>query len=81
MPSTMIRMAGAELLIDHDGHGEPALVFLHYWGGSSRTWAPVVARLPVGTRSIVVNQRGWGGSRSIAGGDVVAAGAAGGGAG
>jgi 3-oxoadipate enol-lactonase len=27
------------------GSGEPALLFLHYWGGSARTWNAVVSQL------------------------------------
>ena len=58
---------GAEIVLDDIGDGEPALIFLHYWGGSARTWTPVVARLPAMIRKVVLNQRGWGGSRSTDG--------------
>lgn len=45
------------------GHaGLPALVFLHYWGGSSRTWDEVIAALPDGYRTIAPDHRGWGDS-------------------
>lgn len=27
------------------GVGEPALLFLHYWGGSARTWKAVTSQL------------------------------------
>ena len=54
---------GADIVFDDVGRGEPALVFLHYWGGSVRTWEPVVALLPASHRALVINQRGWGGSR------------------
>ena len=37
MTSRSIRTSGAELRIEDRGHGEPALIFLHSWGGSSRT--------------------------------------------
>jgi pimeloyl-ACP methyl ester carboxylesterase len=40
--------------------GAPALVFLHYWGGSSRTWRHVTAALAPDLRTIAVDQRGWG---------------------
>ncbi len=46
---------------DTGGHG-PALVFLHYWGGSARTWDRVIARLAPDRRCIALDQRGWGGS-------------------
>lgn len=40
----------------------PALVFLHYWGGSSRTWDDVIAALPNVYRSVAPDHRGWGDS-------------------
>jgi pimeloyl-ACP methyl ester carboxylesterase len=39
-----------------------ALVFLHYWGGTARSWAPVIAQLPEALRKITIDARGWGGS-------------------
>ena len=42
------------------GDGAPALVFLHYWGGSSRTWVPVMERLANTNRCIAIDFRGWG---------------------
>ena len=42
------------------GDGAPALVFLHYWGGSSRTWAPVMERLASTSRCVAIDFRGWG---------------------
>jgi pimeloyl-ACP methyl ester carboxylesterase len=48
--------------------GEPtALVFLHYWGGSHRTFAPVIARLTRGFTVVSYDQRGWGESRELPG--------------
>lgn len=44
------------------GHGTPALVFLHYWGGSSRTWEPVIAALLASHRCLAPDLRGWGAS-------------------
>jgi pimeloyl-ACP methyl ester carboxylesterase len=38
--------------------GPTALVFLHYWGGSRRTFAPVIARLTSGCTVVVYDQRG-----------------------
>lgn len=46
--------------VSDEGSGEPALVFLHYWGGSSRTWSPVVSELASAYRSVAVDHRGWG---------------------
>jgi pimeloyl-ACP methyl ester carboxylesterase len=42
------------------GSGEPALLFLHYWGGSARTWSAVTAQLSKNFRCIAYDQRGWG---------------------
>jgi pimeloyl-ACP methyl ester carboxylesterase len=42
------------------GSGEPALLFLHYWGGSARTWNAVTLRLSTDLRCIAYDQRGWG---------------------
>lgn len=44
----------------------PTLVFLHYWGGSARTWERVVKRLP--DRGVLAfDFRGWGRSRELPG--------------
>jgi pimeloyl-ACP methyl ester carboxylesterase len=42
------------------GHGSPALVFLHYFGGSSRAWAGVVSELEGEHRCIRPDLRGFG---------------------
>jgi pimeloyl-ACP methyl ester carboxylesterase len=48
--------------------GEPtALVFLHYWGGSCRTFAPVIARLASGCTVVSYDHRGWGAARDLPG--------------
>ena len=49
-----------------EGDG-PALVFLHYWGGSRRTWMPVLRRLDPGQGFVAYDQRGWGDSTSVPG--------------
>jgi pimeloyl-ACP methyl ester carboxylesterase len=33
---------GVGLNVHDQGDGEPVLIFLHYWGGSSRTWREVI---------------------------------------
>lgn len=53
---------GAAIHVTESGAGEPALIFLHYWGGSSRTWQPVADRLGRTHRVILLDQRGWGSS-------------------
>ena len=51
---------GIQLNVRDEGKGEPALLFLHYWGGSSRTWDPVVNRLKTDFRCVAYDHRGWG---------------------
>lgn len=51
---------------DHRPGTGPALVFLHYWGGSARTWDLVVDRL-AGRDMLTVDFRGWSRSRDLAG--------------
>lgn len=46
--------------VEEHGSGEPALVFLHYWGGSSRTWNAVTSQLSTHFRCVAFDQRGWG---------------------
>jgi pimeloyl-ACP methyl ester carboxylesterase len=55
-----IHSNGIRLHVEDRGAGAPALVFLHYWGGSSRTWRHVIAGLESKFRTISVDQRGWG---------------------
>jgi pimeloyl-ACP methyl ester carboxylesterase len=45
----------------------PALVFLHYWGGSHRTFEPVIARLAPGRAVVSYDHRGWGAARDLPG--------------
>ena len=40
-----------------------AVLFLHFWGGSSRTWHQVLRSLADDVLCIVPSLRGWGGSR------------------
>lgn len=57
-----INANGISLHVDDRGVGELALVFLHYWGGTARTWESVVAALPGTFRTVSLDARGWGGS-------------------
>ncbi len=61
---TTIKTDGGTLQVDDSGvrGSDVALLFLHYWGGSSLTWRKVIALLDDKVRCIAVNQRGWGGS-------------------
>lgn len=55
-----IRVGQVEVYAEEVGEGAPALVFIHYWGGSRRTWSEVIARLSNRFRCIAVDLRGWG---------------------
>ncbi|MCM2292546.1 alpha/beta hydrolase [Allorhizobium sp. BGMRC 0089] len=55
-----VRSNEIELHVEQRGAGAPALVFLHYWGGSSRTWRHVVEALAPEFRTVTIDQRGWG---------------------
>jgi pimeloyl-ACP methyl ester carboxylesterase len=39
------------------GTAEPALVFLHYWGGTSRTWRKVTAELEGLSKTVAYDAR------------------------
>ena len=51
-----------ELNVCDQGLGEQVLFFLHYWGGSLRTWGEVIKRLENHFRCIAYDHRGWGNS-------------------
>jgi len=56
----ILHLNGVDLNVVDIGAGAPALVFLHYWGGSSRTWAPVMEQLAGIHRCVAIDFRGWG---------------------
>lgn len=55
-----ISVDGAEINVVDVGNKSPALVFLHYWGGLSRTWRPVIDSLSEFNRCVAIDFRGWG---------------------
>jgi 3-oxoadipate enol-lactonase len=55
-----IKANGIQINVREQSAGEPALVFLHYYGGSSRTWDGVISRLKSKVRSIALDHRGYG---------------------
>src|SRR5580658_9424661 len=55
-----IQANGIDINVRDRGRGEPTLVLLHYWGGSSRTWAELIDQLVDQYRSIAIDHRGWG---------------------
>ena len=66
---------GVPIYVREQGFGDettPALVFLHYWGGSSRTWDNVIAALPNVYRTVAPDHRGWGDSGRPASGYALA---------
>ncbi|MBN3727664.1 alpha/beta fold hydrolase, partial [Burkholderia sp. Ac-20379] len=67
-----IQHHGTRLHVRDSGTGELALVFLHYWGGSSRTWDGVAGPLRARCRTVAIDQRGWGESDAPAGGYAMA---------
>lgn len=67
---------GTVLNVVEQGHDPPALVFLHYFGGSSRAWSGVMERLAPDHRCIALDLRGFGGSDALEGEDFTVADAA-----
>ncbi len=63
---------GIQIYVEDHGNGSPALVFLHYWGGSSRTWNDVIATLANSYRTVAPDHRGWGNSDAPASGYALA---------
>ena len=53
-------MGAGDLHVVQRGTGAPAVVFLHYFAGSSRSWAPVIDRLSPAHRCIAPDLRGFG---------------------
>jgi pimeloyl-ACP methyl ester carboxylesterase len=62
MQNHKIEISGAVLNVLEQGEGEIALVFLHYWGGTSRTYRRLIEALAGARRCIAFDQRGWGAS-------------------
>lgn len=55
-----IRSNGTGINIEEQGSGDLAIVFLHYYGGSCRTWKYVTTPLAKTFRTIALDNRGWG---------------------
>lgn len=55
-----MKIQGLSLHVEQHGSAEPAIIFLHYWGGTSRTWSQVAARLQDKFQTIAYDARGWG---------------------
>jgi len=63
---SVLHVNGVDVNVVDVGEGGPALVFLHFWGGSSRTWGPVIENLSRVARCIAIDFRGWGRSNKDA---------------
>ena len=59
---------GIRIHAEEQGRGDLSLVFLHYWGGSSRTWRKLIAALPNSLHTVAIDHRGWGESDAPASG-------------
>lgn len=73
-----IRASGVTLNVEERDGGDstlPVLVFLHYFGGSSRAWLPVMDRLAGAFRCVAPDLRGFGESEAPPSGYTVADGA------
>ena len=57
---------GVRIHVTQQGDGDLALVFLHYYGGSSRTWRFVMDALSPRFRTLATDHRGWGRSEAPA---------------
>jgi pimeloyl-ACP methyl ester carboxylesterase len=67
MKSTDVGVKGGRLPVWTQA-GEPTtLVFLHLWGGSHRTFTPVIERLRSGCAVVSYDHRGWGAARDLPG--------------
>jgi pimeloyl-ACP methyl ester carboxylesterase len=54
------QIRGLSIHAEVHGTAEPALVFLHYWGGTSRTWRKVTTDLEGQFKTVAYDARGWG---------------------
>jgi pimeloyl-ACP methyl ester carboxylesterase len=58
-------MSEANLYLEDQGIGSPALIFLHYFAGSSRSWAHVAERVSTAHRCLRIDVPGFGRSRPL----------------
>lgn len=57
-----LRVNGVELHVEQKGRGDLALVFMHFYGGSLRTWGKVIDTLQEDYSCVAYDHRGWGDS-------------------
>ena len=65
--SAPVSVAGGHLQVHTRIGGVTALVFLHYWGGSHRTFTPVINAMTNDSTAVTFDQRGWGQARTLPG--------------
>ena len=63
-----VAVNGINLTVTQAGSGGDALVFLHFWGGSSREWSTVIEGLSSTYRCVAPDARGSGSSDAPASG-------------
>lgn len=57
-----LKVNGVELHVEQKGQGDFALVFMHFYGGSLRTWGKVIDTLKADYACVAYDHRGWGDS-------------------
>lgn len=62
-----VPVAGGSLSVRHRSGEGPTLLLLHYWGGSGRTWDPMLAHLDPRTPVASYDHRGWRRSNTLSG--------------
>lgn len=62
-----VEVEGGSLTVHRRSGQGPTLLFLHYWGGSARTWDPVLAHLDPHMPVASYDHRGWGRSNALPG--------------
>ncbi len=60
----MIESNGTRIHVAQSGQGPLTLVFLHYYGGASRSWDGVASVLSDQYRIVATDHRGWGASEA-----------------
>jgi pimeloyl-ACP methyl ester carboxylesterase len=67
MKSSDVGVRGGRLPVWTQAGDSTTLVFLHLWGGSHRTFTPVIDRLTSGCAVVSYDHRGWGAARDLPG--------------
>ena len=53
------KIQGLSIHVEVHGTAAPTLVFLHHWGGTSRTWRKVTGKLEGQFKRVSFDARGW----------------------